>query len=558
LRDDLDASFFFEGAATAMTPAARAHLPRRLVPLLLCLPLSACTCSEEPAEATAAPDDAAADRDRPEVVADALDEPLVDADAPAGPTETAGSCGPVRWARAYGAGTPGVLTASEAAKGLALDAGGRLLVTGYYRGAASFGGDPLPSAGSNRAMFVLALDPDGRHVFSRGFGDPGAGLFYTAQVRGEAVAARAGGGSIVVGALAGTVDFGTGDVASKDELQEAGFSCFHCSSDALVLALDANGETLWARAFGDLDGDAATAVAVGADDSIYVAGGFQGTLELGAGITLTSAGKTDGFVIKLDADGELLWARRFGGSGEDSALALALSSGKLHAAGSFASSADFGTRTLSASGESDGFWLALDEAGELLDARALGASQHGFVTALATRAGGELLLAGAARGKVGLLGGAQTSYTDAFVAALDPAGAVAWSKLFGTYENDSASALALTPLGRVLVAGSLGVGQADLGGGPLAYDRYDSGFLLELDERGNHLCSRRWQPVPRGEPIGDSATASIGAGIDLVSALYDGEGNAFVAGAITGRATLSGVAAESSGGQDGLVVGVGQ
>jgi hypothetical protein len=76
--------------------------------------------------------------------------------------------------------------------------------------------------------------------------------------------------------------------------------------DDFVVKNDADGNVLWASQFGAAAADQANAVA--ADSSgAYVAGWTDGALP-----GQTSAGSTDAFVAKYDADGNLLWTRQFG------------------------------------------------------------------------------------------------------------------------------------------------------------------------------------------------------------------------------------------------------
>src|SRR5215212_8545165 len=69
----------------------------------------------------------------------------------------------------------------------------------------------------------------------------------------------------------------------------------------------------------------ATSVALDAAGCIYVAGEFEGTNQLGSNI-LVSAGGSDVFVAKLNAAGDLQWAFATGGTNDDRATRLLVSS----------------------------------------------------------------------------------------------------------------------------------------------------------------------------------------------------------------------------------------
>src|SRR5690606_5587680 len=71
----------------------------------------------------------------------------------------------------------------------------------------------------------------------------------------------------------------------------------------------------WAQQFGGVftrGGDVTTDVF----GNIYMTGHFSGTTDFGS-FTLTSAGSSDVFVVKINTSGTVLWAERFGGWGED-------------------------------------------------------------------------------------------------------------------------------------------------------------------------------------------------------------------------------------------------
>ncbi|MBZ5709982.1 hypothetical protein [Nannocystis pusilla] len=73
---------------------------------------------------------------------------------------------------------------------------------GLYGGGNDFGGGPLVSQGQGD-IFLVKLDGDGQHVWSRGFGDP-------KHQAPAAVAAAATAVVAISGEPSGAVDFGDG------------------------------------------------------------------------------------------------------------------------------------------------------------------------------------------------------------------------------------------------------------------------------------------------------------------------------------------------------------
>ena len=75
-------------------------------------------------------------------------------------------------------------------------------------------------------------------------------------------------------------------------------------TEALLLKFDPNGDVVWARAWGGSGFDAARAVATGAD-GVYITG------------ETNSFFANDAFVVKFDVDGNVLWERDWGVDGVD-------------------------------------------------------------------------------------------------------------------------------------------------------------------------------------------------------------------------------------------------
>ncbi|MBI4662023.1 MAG: hypothetical protein HY735_24640 [Verrucomicrobia bacterium] len=102
-----------------------------------------------------------------------------------------------------------------------------------------------------------------------------------------------------------------------------------------VVKFDPQGKLLWARQ----NGGNASCVALDQFDNAYVVGRFMSTAAFG-GANLTSLGRSDVIVAKYDAAGQVLWARRAGGNGEDVATAIALDHlGNVYVAESFTGNA---------------------------------------------------------------------------------------------------------------------------------------------------------------------------------------------------------------------------
>ncbi len=101
------------------------------------------------------------------------------------------------------------------------------------------------------------------------------------------------------------------------------------AEDVFVAKLNVNGECQWSRRFGEIDpsfaeGQRAYAVAVDAASNVYVTGEFRGSIAFDATHRYQSLGDTDGFVLKLNSAGEYVWSKVIAGAGSESGHAVVL------------------------------------------------------------------------------------------------------------------------------------------------------------------------------------------------------------------------------------------
>jgi hypothetical protein len=103
---------------------------------------------------------------------------------------------------------------------------------------------------------------------------------------------------------------------------------------------------LFARGAGGPGKDLGEAIATDHAGNVYVSGRFQDTASFQTelnGTTLTSAGGSDGFVVKYRADGQFIWGMSLGGQYDDDAPALALDGlGDLYVTGEINNVANYG------------------------------------------------------------------------------------------------------------------------------------------------------------------------------------------------------------------------
>jgi hypothetical protein len=220
---------------------------------------------------------------------------------------------------------------------ICVDNSGDVVVSGYFIGTVDF--DPGPgietmSSGANSNAFALKLHPWGDLVWARNIGDASNACEHITSV-------FAGNGDVLVtGNFEGTTDFDPGIAVYN-------MSCpYH---DGFLLKLDANGDFVWARQFGDATNgqDIVRSVVEDGAGNCYLTGDFEQSIDFdpGAGVyNLTAISSYDAFISKTDINGNFIWAKQLGGNGVQRGYAIQLDVyNSIFTMGNFQSTVDFNT-----------------------------------------------------------------------------------------------------------------------------------------------------------------------------------------------------------------------
>ena len=274
-------------------------------------------------------------------------------------------------------------------------------------------------------------------------------------------------------------------------------------------------------------------------------GSFSGQVDFdpGAGTkTLGANGATDIYFLKLDTNGDLLWAKTLGGAAHEQATSVAVNAaGEVYVGGFFTGEMDFdsgtGVTALLAGGLTEGFVAKFTGDGELVWAKAqvpaaghrmaitrsLGLDSAGNVYAVVTSLPLTATFA-TALGNTGLVVqiGMETS-----LSKLDAQGNVTWTQRWnGVVGGVLGSSVAVGSQGELTLVGSFR-GAVDFNHGVgvrlLNSAGESDGFILRLDRDGGHTWS---------QGLG-------GTGLDEIHALaLDEQGGVYVGGTFSGAVDL--------------------
>ena len=251
-------------------------------------------------------------------------------------------------------------------------------------------------------------------------------------------------------------------------------------------------------------------IVVDSSGSVYTTGYFESTVDFdsGSGVyNLTSAGSLDVFITKHDSSGSLLWARQYGGTGNDEGFSIAIdTSGNVYTTGIFNGSADFDPSSsafnMTSLGNSDVFVAKLNSSGDFLWAKRLGGSSVDYGYGIAVDGSGNVLTTGYFFGTnvdfdpgVNLSNLTSAGGADVFVLKLDSAGEFVWAKRLGGLNTDVGHGISVDGSGNVLTTGSFSTtADFDPGVGTLQLDA-DVGtdvFVSKLNSSGNFVWARQF------------------------------------------------------------------
>jgi hypothetical protein len=374
-----------------------------------------------------------------------------------------------------------------------IDTGGGPVITGGLINQSRFGSITLAAAGmpgttvTAQDVFLVTFNKNGQSQFGKRYGD-------TVDQLGSAVAVNAAGEMLIGGLFSG-------------DLVLSGTVTLTSATDTNFLAaFDKTGVLLWARILDLGAGGFVLGLAADAKD-----GGFLVAATATAAVTFgsfngTTGGGKDIFVAKVAGDpaGTLAWARQIGGTGDQSARAVAAdANGHAFVVGQFAGALDFGDGALPVPpvGAKNMFVSKLDTAtGAAQKSIAIGARGTQLAQSAAVDTTGDVVIAG-------FLAGNAVTFDAAAGVTLTPAGKdgfvaklsadllhARWARRIGdvqvmgdggtqALDPQEATAVTVDTKGRVTVVG-LFAGTTDFGTGtPLAAKGSDA-FALSLDAAG--------------------------------------------------------------------------
>lgn len=213
------------------------------------------------------------------------------------------------------------------------DANGNVLVTGGFSNTVDF--DPGEGVANLTAVngediFILKLDSNGNLIWVKQ-------MIGNSIASGLSIATDTNNNIYTTGFFYDTVDFDPGEGTAN--LTSLGLN------DIFIQKLDSNGNLLWVKQMGSEGMNQGNSLTVDLEDNLYITGSFNGAVDFDPDTgtsNFTSAGRSDGFIQKLNPNGNLIWVKQIGGPSEDMGNSVKTDdTGNVYILGNFGGTVDF-------------------------------------------------------------------------------------------------------------------------------------------------------------------------------------------------------------------------
>ena len=324
----------------------------------------------------------------------------------------------------------------------AMDSQGNVYAAGIYSGTITVGSTTVTWAGGNADGFLAKYDNDGNPIWVKSFGgaaddvaidvavDANDNLYITGYFQGA-------------GALAFDADPGPGVYLLE---QLAPF----LSRDCFIIKLDSNGDFVWAKQVSNpaaVANEDSKSIEVDSAGNVYIGGSFNyadfNPDPVAEEIILSTNGgaSTDGFLLKLDTDGNFVWVKTFASTGIVQVVDMEFDTNEdLLLTGRFRNTVDLdpnaGTAPFTSNGNDDMFMAKLSADGDFIWGNSFGGSGNDFASTIKNLPSG-IYLGGEFIGTVDLdpSAGVNTfvslGFSDAFLSKFDTDGNYNYSYVLG-------------------------------------------------------------------------------------------------------------------------------
>jgi len=237
----------------------------------------------------------------------------------------------------------------------------------------------------------------------------------------------------------------------------------HGANDMWACMLDSTGKKiLWAHCYGGAYPDIVGHMIATPDGNFLLAG----TTYSSNGTVTNNFGVEDGWLVKIDTNGNVIWQRNYGGSAPDDIYAVTATPDSGFVFAGETKSSDHGLTNHNTNNTNDAFVGKVDKNGNLLWQRSIGSSGSDFAKSITTLNDGNVVVAIITRLADGDIPSV-TGMADICYMGLNQAtGSTMWTTMIGSTKNDDIQSLTRLSDGSIVSTVTNGASDGDFKGAP--------------------------------------------------------------------------------------------
>jgi len=263
-------------------------------------------------------------------------------------------------------------------------------------------------------------------------------------------------------------------------------------ADVFLSKYDSKTGLYWVNVWGGSGSDSGTDIALDDMGHVYISGRFEETVDFNPGEGIdehTAMGNEDSYFSKFDTDGNFIYAKTWGSSGQDYSEGIATDDwNDIFVAGSFQSTADFdpgaGEVNLTSNGMCDAYVSKFDSAGTFQWVGSIGGGSDDGAYSVCTDSAGDVYVTGQYPG-----------YYYTHLTKWDGEGNYQWTKTWGGGHTNGGHAIAADDSDYIYVTGWF-VYTVDFDPGTGTDSHSSNGerdaFVSKFDTDGNHYWAATW------------------------------------------------------------------
>lgn len=237
----------------------------------------------------------------------------------------------------------------------------------------------------------------------------------------------------------------------------------HGNSDVWVVKLNSTGAIVWQKTMGGSSGDYAYSITSTSDGGYILAG----TTRSNDGDVTGNHGDVDIWVVKINGTGNIVWQKTYGGSGTDWGNKIISTSDGGYVVIGYTNSNDGDVS--GNHGQNDGWVIKLNSTGGIMWQKLLGGSLTDLLNSVTTTSDGGYIVTGSTYSNDGDVSGNHGD-RDGWVIKLNSTGNIVWKKLYGGTALDDLGSIIATSDGNYIIVGATQSNNGDVSGNHGFYD----------------------------------------------------------------------------------------